>query len=62
MLQRVRLSQGASVLDSDVERWKSQLLRMAELDVSSDICNDHLRTMLLREHHRLKAAVRQAIG
>ncbi len=38
-----------------VERWKSQLVRLAELDVLSDICNDHLRTMLFREHHRLKA-------
>lgn len=42
-------------MDNEVERLKSLLLRMAEVDVSSDVYNDHLRTVLLRELQRLKA-------
>ncbi|MDF1871829.1 hypothetical protein [Vannielia sp.] len=42
-------------MDDEVERLKSLLSRMAEVDVSSDVYNDHLRTVLLRELDRLKA-------
>ena len=42
-------------MDDEVERLKSLLLRMAEVNVSSDLYNDHLRTVLLRELHRLTA-------
>ena len=42
-------------MDDKVERLNSLLLRMAEVDASSDVYNDHLRTVLLRELHHLKA-------
>ncbi|MEQ5871569.1 hypothetical protein J4E08_16920 [Sagittula sp. NFXS13] len=42
-------------MDDEVERLKSLLLRMAEADVSSDVYNDHLRSVLLRELHSLTA-------
>ncbi|MBQ2262455.1 MAG: hypothetical protein II336_13915 [Loktanella sp.] len=42
-------------MDDEVERLKSLLLRMADVDVSSDVYNDHLRTVLFHELHRLKA-------
>ncbi len=42
-------------MDDEVERLKSLLLRLAEVNVSSDVYNDHLKTVLLRELQRLKA-------
>ncbi|PZX12730.1 hypothetical protein [Celeribacter halophilus] len=41
-------------MDDEVERLKSLLLRMADVNVSSDVYNDHLRAVLLRELYRLK--------
>lgn len=41
-------------MDDVVERLKSLLLRMADVNVSFDVYNDHLRAVLLRELHRLR--------
>ncbi|MFP7675806.1 hypothetical protein ACG74X_20950 [Marivita sp. S0852] len=43
-------------MENEAERLKSLLLRRSEMDVSSDVYNDHLRTVLLRELHRLTAS------